>query len=62
MNKPTRHVFIAMLAAAALTQCHREAPNPRGAESAEGALPPPPAAPPEAAPPETVAESEKPAR
>jgi putative membrane protein len=46
-----KYVCMAVLgASAAMSGCAREAPNPRGAESAVDALPPPPAAPPEASP------------
>ena len=54
MNQPTKRFCIALLAVTALCSCSREAPNPRGAESADDMLPPPPAAPPEASPSQTA--------
>lgn len=51
MNPSRKYLCVALLGVgAAMCGCAREAPNPRGAESAVDALPPPPAAPPEADP------------
>lgn len=56
MNWSGKLICVVLLGAGAVAGgCAREAPNPRGAESADNALPPPPAAPPEAAPTRTDA-------